>query len=159
MASSDDELLGEARIQTGYSTRTLDDSEFLGVLSIAKRHIRTRKAIEEVWSEDDWYANQYREEALFWFTCLFSKVATGELDSQTLQVGAVDAKSLLAKENDDVTTWFRNARTALKSVEPGENTESGFGHGIGGVSREDRLYGDEGDYGIRGSSEGNADGL
>jgi hypothetical protein len=146
MASSDDMLIAEARIQTGYvSQRSLDDEAFRSALSIAKRHIRTRKVIEQEWAEDDWYDNQYREEALFWYACLFAKVATGELDAQDLQVGAVDAKSLLAKDNNSVTEWYRNAEKALKNVRPGENTEAGYGFGIRGAVREDRVYGEESD--------------
>lgn len=143
MASSDAELIAEARIQTGYGTRTLDANDFGSVLSIAKRHIRTRRAIEVTWDESDWYDNEYREEALFWFSCLFAKVSTGELDAQDIQVGAVDAKSLLAKGNKQVTEWYRKAEQALKSVEPGDNTDAGYGHGIRSGGREDRLYGED----------------
>lgn len=141
MASSDADLLPQLRIQTGYSTRVLDDTEFGAVMDVARRHIRTRKGIEADWQESDWYSNEYREEALFWWTCLFAKVATGDLDAQTLQVGAVDAKALLAKEDDEVTTWYRNAETALRNIEPGTKVQSGYGFGIGGPSREDRVYG------------------
>lgn len=145
MASSDAELLPQLRIQTGYSARVLDDTDFGAVMDVARRHIRTRKGIEQTWEEADWYSNEYREEALFWWTCLFAKVATGELDAQTLQVGAVDAKQLLAKEKKEVTTWYRNAERALGAMEPGSQTASGYGFGIGGPSRDNRVYGDDAD--------------
>ena len=140
MASSDAELLPQLRIQTGYSERVLSADDFSAVIEVARRHIRTRKAIEQTWVESDWYDNEYREEALFWWTCLFAKVATGELDAQTLQVGAVDSKQLLAKEKKEVTTWYRNAERALGAIEPGEQTDSGYGFGIGGPVRADRTY-------------------
>lgn len=141
MASSDVELLQEIRFQTGYLTdAVLDDTAFESVMSVARRHIRTRKAIEQEWTEADWYDNQYREEALFWFSCLFAKVATGELDAQTFQVGAIDSKSLLGSDDGEVTAWYRNAERALGAVEPGEQTNSGYGFGIGRPAREDRRY-------------------
>ncbi|UBF22381.1 hypothetical protein HCTV-15_gp14 [Haloarcula virus HCTV-15] len=140
MASSDADLLPQVRIQTGYSARVLDNDTFSAVMDVARRHIRTRKGIEQEWTEADWYDNEYREEALFWWTCLFAKVATGELDSQTLQVGAVDSRQLLAKEKGEVTTWFRNAERALGAVEPGQQTDSGYGFGIGAPRRDDRRY-------------------
>lgn len=140
MAANDTDLIGELRILTGYSTRVLPKGDFESVLDMARRHIRTRKQIEADWLEADWYENQYREEALFWFSALFSKVATGELDSQTIQVGAIDSRELLAKGNNDVTTWYRHAQQALGNVEPGTDSRTGYGHGSTRVIREDRVY-------------------
>lgn len=141
MATTDVDLIAEVRVITGHGTLTLDDTEYQAVVSMAKRHIRTRKGIVQSWSESDWYAEDAREEALFWFTALFSKVATGELDAQTLQVGAVDARELLAKGNHQVTTWYRNAEQALGHVEPGKDAGTTMRHAQ--VTREDRLYGED----------------
>ena len=143
MATTDAELISELRIITGHNAAVLDDTEMASVLSTAKRHIRVKRSITASWNEADWYENENREEALFWFAALFSKVATGELDAQSLQIGAIDEKELLAKGNNDVTTWYRNARSALGGIEPGQGSDAGYGFGISAPEREDRVYGTE----------------
>lgn len=118
MVSTESELKDDVREMTGYtSTLTLSNDGLDVAYRRAKRHIRIEKALD---SNIDWFSsdNEAEEEALFWFTCLFSKVKTGELDSQDLQVGAVDQQTLLAKSDDEVTTWYRNAHRALDSIKP-----------------------------------------
>lgn len=129
MASSDHDLMNEVRGLTGHDEATLDQEELTQVLSRAKRHIRNRRSLG---SDTDWYTEPQREEALFWATCLFSKVATGELDSQDISVGAIDANTLLAKDGEQVTVWYRNMEKALRQVNP----EAAFGH----ITTERRTY-------------------
>jgi len=103
----------EFRVITDYSEDELSNAEFEAVMNRAEKHIRAEKSgLDE---EFDLLSDAQAEEALFWFTCLFAKVATGELDSQTVQVGAIDSDTLLAKADDDVTEWFRNARGAMRN--------------------------------------------
>lgn len=132
--ASKSELRAEFRVITGYSKDTFDDVAFESVLGRAKKHIRSRRDIPDNY---DWYADVQSEEALFWYTCLFAKVATGELDSQSIQAGAIDADTLLAKDDDDVTTWYRNAISALRSLQP-EDAAGGTR-----VERENRTYGSD----------------
>ena len=99
MASSDTELLPQLRMQTGYSEPVLDQDDWDAIFGIARRHIRVEKGITQDWDEADWYEEQNREEALFWFACLFAKVATGELDSQSVSVGSINQKTLMSKED------------------------------------------------------------
>jgi hypothetical protein len=91
----------------------------------------------------DWYNEPAQEEALNWATKLFLKVAAGELDSQTIQVGAIDHKSLFSKEDDDYTLWYRNMERAIRNINPSTS------YGI--VSSGRREYGTEDDTG---SSDG-----
>jgi hypothetical protein len=133
MASSDPELKQEVQDLAGYVSDT--------VLTRAKRHIRTEKGITD--SNFDWYASIYREEALFWWSCLFAKVATGELDAQNVQVGAIDVDSLLANDKGEVTTWFRQASQALQNIDTGGDYNYGFG--ISSPTRDDRVYGGDDD--------------
>jgi len=116
MVSNETELKDDVREFTGYtSIKVLSNDGLDTAYRTAQRHIRVKKNLD---ADYDWFETNKVEaqEALFWYTCLFSKVQTGELDSQDLQAGAVDQKALLAKADDDVTTWYRNAKSALKSI-------------------------------------------
>lgn len=115
MISTESELKSDVREMTGYPDSVLPVDGLEASIRTAKRHIRVKKSLDQNY---DWYdsENVQATEALFWFTCLFSKVQTGELDSQGLQAGAVDANELLAKESDKITTWYRNANSSLKSI-------------------------------------------
>lgn len=116
MVSNETELKDDVREMTGYtSVKVLSNDGLDTAYRSAKRHIRVRKSLA---ADYDWFNSDNPEsvEALFWFTCLFCKVQTGELDSQGLQAGAIDSNELLAKADDDVTTWYRNANSAMKSL-------------------------------------------
>jgi hypothetical protein len=116
MVSNEKDLKEDVREFTGYtSIRVLSHDGLDTAYRTAQRHIRVKKNLD---ADYDWFETDKPggQEALFWYTCLFSKVQTGELDSQDLQAGAVDQKTLLAKADDDVTTWYRNAKSALKSI-------------------------------------------
>lgn len=116
MFSDKSELKAEVRSFTGYtSTKVLSDDGLDTAYRNAKRHIRIKKSLDP---EYTWFGtdNVGAQDALYWWTCLFSKTQTGELDSQDLQAGAVDQSALLAKSDDEVTTWYRQAVGALESV-------------------------------------------
>jgi len=111
--TSEQEFEQEVRTFTGYSQSKLPDDDLSDAKRRAEKHIRSRKSgLEE---DFDLLSNEQSEEALFWYTCLFVKVATGELDSKTVQIGAIDSEKLLAKADGDVTEWFRRARTATRN--------------------------------------------
>lgn len=134
MVTTETELKADVREMTGYTSEQVLSTDGLDTAyRRAKRHIRIEKSYE---ADLDWFDVEFpeREEALFWFTCLFAKVQTGELDSQDLQVGAVDTNSLLAKDNDSVTMWYRNASGALKSLKADRIMRSAS------PARSDRTY-------------------
>jgi hypothetical protein len=137
MATSDDELENEVRGFTGIDTAIVDSEDFATVLSDAKRHIKIRRSLTP--EQIDWYNEPVQEEALNWATKLFLKTAAGELDAQGIQVGAIDHNTLLAKNDDEVTTWYRNMERAMKQISP----ETSYGH----VSTERRVYGSDGETG------------
>lgn len=140
MANSDAEMKSEIREFTRYqSTAILSTGEMKTVLKRAKRHIRTTKGIES--DTFDWYKTYPREDALFWTGCLFAKVAVGELDSEDIQVGAIDLGGLMAVENDEVTMWAKNVSRSLNALDSGG--PAAYGHGITSVSREGRVYEDD----------------
>lgn len=111
------DFLVEFRTITNYGERILSNSEVEAVMGRAEKHIRSRKT--NLPDDFDFFSDNQGEEALFWFTCLFAKVATGELDSQDVSAGALDAETLLAKDDDEITTWYRNATRALRNLRPG----------------------------------------
>lgn len=116
MFSNETELKDDVRQFTGYtSPKVLSNDGLDTAYRTARRHIRREKSLtaDFSWYDSDKVAEQ---DALYWFTCLFSKVQTGELDSQEIQAGAVELDTLLAKDDDDVTTWYRNAHRALASI-------------------------------------------
>jgi hypothetical protein len=136
MATDDSSLKTEVEEFAGHVSDT--------VLSRAKRHIRAKKSIED--DSFDWYSSVYREEALFWWTCLFAKVSTGELDSQSIAVGAIDVDTLLAKDDEEVTQWFRKANSAMRNIDTGGDHPHGTG--ITSPTREDREYGGDDTAGL-----------
>lgn len=110
------ELKNDVREFTGYTSQLALSQDGLNTAyKRAKRHIIRKKSISD---DFEWYGpdNGAARDALFWFTCLFTKIETGELDSQGLQAGAVDADELLAKDDNSITSWYREARDALRSV-------------------------------------------
>lgn len=131
MANSDTELENEVRGFTGVNDSVVTAEEFQTVLSDAKRHIEVRRSLVD--EQIDWYGEPDQEEALNWATKLFLKAAAGEIDSQTIQVGAIDHGTLLAKSENDVTVWYRNMERAIRNINP----ETTFGH----RSTERRVYG------------------
>lgn len=145
MATSDSELKTEVRNFTGLTSEILPDPNFDTAFKRAQRHIRTRKNISD--DSFDFYASVAREDALFWWACLFAKTANGDLDSGDMQVGAIDIEGILSKDNGTVTSWLRNAQTAIRSID--SNGDYPFGVGITSPTRENREYGGDDDTGIQ----------
>lgn len=142
----------EFRGLTDYSERVLSNAEFETVLNRAQKHIRAQKGLDAEFGLEDFLSDPNAEEALFWWTCLFAKLSTGELDAQELQVGAVDQDALLAKDDNSVTEWYRNARGAMRSFQPDNVFTMAF------PTRENRVYEDDDESSGLGSG-GLTDGL
>jgi hypothetical protein len=134
MFANETELKQEVRDFTGYTTTEVLSSDGLdAAYSNAKRHIRVKKSLS---ADFNWFGSEKAaaQDALYWWTCLFSKVQTGELDSQDVQVGAVEKEGLLAKNDDEVTMWYRQANQAMKSLKATTIIRSSA------PSRSDRTY-------------------
>ena len=116
MATNDTELENEVRGFTGIDTGVVSADNFETVISDAKRHIMQRRSLEQ--TQTDWYGDPAQQEALNWAAKLFLKAAAGEIDSQTIQVGAIDHDTLLAKNDNEVTLWYRNMERALRNINP-----------------------------------------
>jgi len=116
MATTDEELETEVRNFTDIGVDVVDEAEFQTVLNDAKRHIIIKRRLTD--EEIDWYGDTNQEDALNWTTKLFLMVAAEKLDSPTVQVGAIDKDSLLAKNDNQITEWFRKMQGALSRVKP-----------------------------------------
>ena len=153
MIANETELKEEVREMTGYKTANiLSDDGLDSAYTAAQRHIRVKKNLDPSFT---WFGSEKAQaiDALFWYTCLFTKVQTGELDSQDLQIGAVNSSALLAKNNSDVTTWYRNAKDAVRALNPDGIIQSSA------PARTDRAYeADTYDEGTGGSSGTEVDG-
>lgn len=149
MYNSENELKNEVRQFTGYtSDLALSQIALNTAYKRAKRRIRRSKTLEDNF---DWFNSDKvaAQDALFWFTCLYVKVETGELDSPGMQAGAVDLGDMLSDEDGTETRWYNEARMALKNVNPdsiikasrpartGRSYEAGsFGEQSGGSGTE-----------------------
>lgn len=128
------ELKSEVRELTGYTSPMVLSQDGLDTAyRRAKQHIRVEKGLA---TDFVWYSEEKPEveQALFWWTALFCKVSTGELDAQDLQAGAVNQGALLAKDDSSVTEWYRRAESSLKSITPSSVIRSSS------PSRTDREY-------------------
>lgn len=137
MAQDEPELKTEVRDFTQYTTGVLSDSGIDTALSRAKRHIAVRKNVS--FANFDYFQTEQREEALFWLTCLFAKVMTGELDSQKVQIGAVDIDDFQSNDDGNAVIWAQNSERALAAIDSGGDNP--YGVGITSPEREDRVYG------------------
>jgi hypothetical protein len=116
MAENEQELENEVRGFTGIDTAVVNSQDFQAVLSDAKRHIVLSRSLND--EEIDWYGEDAQQDALNWATKLFLKVAAGELDSQTIQVGAIDHDTLKAKDDNSYTIWYRQMQAAMNRIKP-----------------------------------------
>ena len=134
MASTDLEMTREVRQFLGYSDRTLSEDGLNVCLTQAKRWISNRKFRNESVNEIDWYAEgEPNESALFWHTCLYAKVASGELDAPNGNIGDIKVSSL----SSDDTLIYHQASQSLREIGIGRR------HGITRTTRDNRTYGDE----------------
>lgn len=131
MANSDVELREEVSEFTGTA---IGPDELDTAIERAQKHI---KIATQRTSPVDWYDDETAENAVFWWSCLFTKVASGELDAQTFKAGSIEAQHLPSGESG---TWLRRARAALDTM----SATSGVGMGITAPEREDRVYGEDG---------------
>lgn len=137
MASSDEELIEEVRSFTGYtSTNTFTDSDLQGVVDVGKEEIRADINIPEF----EFYrtgdtVTLSADRALFWFTCIGTKVHTGELGSISLTVN--DLESGQANE-ETYNYWMSQFATRMSSARTSHAEGSGAASTL--LERTDREY-------------------
>lgn len=137
MATSDDELIQEVRSFTGYtSTNTFTDGELWGIVDVGKEEIRAEIGQPEF----EFYrtgetTTLSADRALFWFTCIGTKVHTGELGSISLTVN--DLESGQANEST-YNYWMSQFATRMSSARTSHSEDSGASTTL--MERTDRSY-------------------
>jgi hypothetical protein len=128
------DVMADVREFTGYTSElVLSQDGLKTAYKRAKRHVEVKKSLPP----DFIYFSPEKpevENALFWWTCIFVKVVLGDLDGEAVQAGAVDENTLLAKDDNAVTVWHREATDALDAMLP-EQTMS-----VSRPSRSERSY-------------------
>lgn len=139
MTSNDIELQEEIISFGQYEIEELDHEDLQTVIERAKSHLEVELDIDPA----SWYSNRVHEEALFWTAMLFSKVSTEQLDARAMSVGAIEESSLLAADDDTVTTWYRNYQSSVDALSEEVNAQS-YGARKTARTGEDgnRRYGD-----------------
>lgn len=137
MATSDSELIDEVRSYTGYTnTNTFSDSDLQGIVDVGKEEIRADLNNPEFDFYQTGETNTLSaDRALFWFTCIGTKVHTGELGSVSLTIN--DLESGQANE-DTYNYWMSQFSTRMSSARTSHSTTSGAASSL--MERTDREY-------------------
>lgn len=135
MAQSDSELVDEVRVLTGYDDEVMfSDSDLDSLVQIGKEELRS------YWNLPEFEFYRRGEEntldadrALFWFTCIATKVRAGEIGSVELTIDSLET----AQYDGQFSYWFRNFQQRAASA----GGASGVGPANIQVSRaEERSY-------------------
>lgn len=130
MATSDTELIQEARAITDYDSGLISDAEFQTLVDIGKEEL------ESEFSDNFpgfYNGNKDADRALFWFTCIAAKVRAGEIAGVNLTVGSIRATSY---SNSKFDFWFESFEEKLYSATGGKPSRKQ------NLSRDGRAYGD-----------------
>lgn len=104
MATDDTSLKAEVRAITDYDTVILDDTGLQELVSLTKREIQSSKNNEDI----DFYADLQAERTLFWLTCLFAKIKTGEIDGGSFSISELDVDSSGSSNSFYFDNFWRN---------------------------------------------------
>lgn len=100
MATDDASLKAEVRAITDYDTGILTNTELQSVLDVAKRELQSNKNNTTL----DFYGDIRAERTLFWLTCIFSKVKSGEIDGGSFSISELEVES----QEDSNSLFFDN---------------------------------------------------
>lgn len=130
MATDDPSLISEVRTLTDYNSSILTDGDMQNIVSLAKREIEGELG-EEV---SDFYSSILTERALFWLTCLFSKIKVGELEGLTLAVAEIEVTQI--PDEDRANYWARQFERRMRQAQADSMSQ------LRNIERSDRVYGD-----------------
>ena len=129
MASDDTAIKAQVRGLTDYDEVILSDPDLQEILDLAKAEIRASIGDESL----DFGQSIQAERALFWLTCIFSKVKGGEMDAPSFNIGELSVRQSNMTERHNI--WMDNFWKHYRSIEGG----SPVAHIT--ASRPDRTYG------------------
>lgn len=133
MADSDYELIQEVRGLTDYHPDVMSDSDIRTLINIGKEELRARLGDPEF----SFYETETHsaDRALFWFTCIATKVKAGEIAGINITVDQIEASTSNLGQYD---YWFESFRERLSEAE----TQVGATISQTLIERDNRSYGD-----------------
>lgn len=145
MATTDSELIAEARALTNYTQSMLSDSTFQELVDIGKEELRAEMdkpnfSFYQTGGEHTLQADR----ALFWFTCIAAKIKGGEIGGIDIDLGDISTNQ---PDEEEYAVWFSQFRKRLDAAVASE-TDTG-GPGQTSLQRDDRTYGDSFDTSVR----------
>lgn len=129
MAVDDDTLMAEVRSLTDYDSTLISDGDLLSLVELAKTELQAEVSEPTL---DFYNGNQHAERALFWLTCLFTKVKSGEIDAPDLSIS--ELKVSHQSMDDESGFWLKNLDKRINAL----RGSSLIGHVK--VQRADRTY-------------------
>lgn len=137
MATTDTELIDEARAMTGYTDGSIvSDSDFQELVDICKEELRNDFGV----SDYSFYSgNLAADRALFWFLCIAAKIHTGELGGMNITTGDVEAQNPGHIHHNAV--WFSNFEDKKRKAE--RLISGSLGPSQTAPQRDNRTYGDQ----------------
>jgi hypothetical protein len=113
MATDDTSLKTEVRSLTDYDSLILSEDDLQAVVDIAKRELYADLGDESL----NLYDTLNSERALFWLTCIFCKVKSGEIDGVSFNIGELDVDSF--NPHTSVGIWMNNFWKHYRGIEGG----------------------------------------
>jgi hypothetical protein len=119
MATTDQELITEARAITDYDQSIMSDAEFQELVDIGKEELRAHWQLSDYQfygqtnAADVGFILQ-RDRALFWFVCIAAKIRGGEIATPNITVGSIRATSYTGSKFD---FYFENFEARLNTIE------------------------------------------
>lgn len=128
MAIDDNTLKAEVRALTDYTEVIISDTDLQEVVDLTKRELQADVGDESF----DFYEDLNAERALFWLTCIFLKVKSGEIDAPSFSISEISVRQSNFTERHGI--WMDNFRKHYRAMDGG----APVGHTRG--NRPDRNY-------------------
>lgn len=138
MATSDAELIDEARAMTEYDSDIVSDSKFQELLHICKEELRADFGDPSFsFFQDE--AMHAADRALFWFLCIAAKIRTGEIGGMNIRTGEIESSHPAQVHHK--AAWFDNFIDNKRKAE--RQVAGATGPSQTAVTRDNRSYGDQ----------------
>lgn len=145
--TSDADLKTQVRSMTDYSTAVLSATKLDEVVATAKAELMAEVGDTTL----TFYGDINAERALFWTTCLFTKIKAGELDGVPMSLGDIefDALRMQGEYGSGAVVWLQNAQQYTNRLATSNDAAR---YGVRSIDRgESRSYGGD-DSGTLGGS-------
>jgi hypothetical protein len=102
MATNDTELIAEVRLLTEYDESIIPTTDMESLVALTRRELSADLGS----TIPDFYSDLSSERALFWLTCIFAKVKTGEIEAPEFSIG--ELKVQRDSMGQQSSLWFNN---------------------------------------------------